>query len=223
MSDDSLIEQPDPLSRSGPPESMKRTLAAGAGWMAGLQLASKVIEVGFIAVLARLLAPSDFGVIAGATIFIQFTAMLVEIGIGATIVQLPDLDRNDIRAAGTLVFFSAIGYFVLAQLLAPLAGSFMKSPDVTAVIRVLSIVFLIQATGIVSESLLVRRLEVRRVMVAQLASRVIGTGMIGIGFAVAGFGYWSLVIATIAEVGVKALWVIVIVRPPVRPLFELRF
>ncbi|PXA94650.1 hypothetical protein DMC47_20470 [Nostoc sp. 3335mG] len=218
MSDDSRIEDRDPVSSAGPPGSMKRKLAAGAGWMTALQLASRVIEVGFIAVLARILFPADFGVIAGATIFIQFATLLVDIGIGATIVQIPGLTRNDIRTAGTLVALNGLGYFLLAQLFAPLAGSFMRMEALTDVIRVLALVFIVQSFGIVPENLLVRRLDARRVMIAQLVARVVGTGGVGILLAWAGWGYWSLVAATLAEATFKALWLIAIVRPPMRPL-----
>lgn len=218
MSDDTRIEDRDPVSNAGPPGSMKRKLAAGAGWMTGLQLASKVIEVGFIAVLARILYPHDFGVIAGATIFIQLASLLVEVGIGATIVQIPGLTRDDIRIGGTLVFLNGIGYFLLAQLLAPLAGSFLNIDGVTEVIRVLALVFVIQSFGIVPENILVRQLDARRVMIAQLLARVVGTGGIGILLAWLGWGYWALVAATLAEVAFKAVWLVAIVRPPMRPL-----
>jgi PST family polysaccharide transporter len=202
----------------GPPGSMKRKLAIGAGWMTALQLLSKVIEVGFIAILARILFPDDFGVIAAASIFIQLASLLVEVGIGATIVQIPNLTRIDLRIGGTIVVLNGIGYFLLAQLLAPFASDFMKIDGVEAVIRVLALVFIIQSFGIVSENVLVRDLEVRRVMIAQLISRVIGTGMIGIALAWLGWGYWALVVATLAEAGIKALWLVLLVRPPLRPL-----
>lgn len=199
---------------------MKRKLAVGAGWMTGLQLLSKVIEVGFVAVLARILFPQDFGVIAGATIFIQLATLLVEVGIGATIVQIPNLTRTDLRIGGTIVVLNGLGYFVLAQLLAPFAGDLLSIAGVEPVIRVLALVFVIQSFGIVSENVLVRDLEVRRVMVAQLASRVIGTGVIGIALAWAGWGYWALVVATLVEAAIRALWMVLLVRPPLRPLLN---
>ena len=218
MTDDSRIETGDAVASAGLPGSMKKKLAVGAGWMTGLQLLSKVIEVGFTAVLARILFPDDFGVIAGATIFIQFASLLVEIGIGATIVQIPNLTRTDLRIGGTLVFLNGIGYFLLAQLLAPFAGDFMGIAGVEPVIRVLALVFIIQSFGIVSENVLVRDLEVRRVMIAQLMARLIGTGVIGIVLAWLGWGYWALVAATLAETSIKASWLVLIVRPPLRPL-----
>lgn len=218
MADDSRIESGDPIAGVGPPGSMKRALAAGAGWMTTLQLASKVIEVGFAAVLARILVPADFGVIAGAGIFIQFASLLVEIGIGATIVQLPGLTRDDLRTAGTLVLINSVVYFLLAQAFAPVAGAFLGIEGVTEVVRVLALIFLIQAFGIVPENMLVRRLDVRRVMIVQLVARVIGTGGIGVALAWAGWGYWSLVAATLAETGIKATLLVATVRPPARPL-----
>ncbi len=218
MSDDSRIDDRDPLANTGPPGLMKRTLAAGAGWTTALQLTSKAIELGFTAVLARILFPHDFGVIAGATIFIELALLLAEVGIGATIVQMPGLTRDDVRVAGTLVFLSGIGYFLLAQLFAPLAGAFLNIDGVTGVLRVLALVFVIQSFGIVPENLLVRRLDVRRVMIAQVLARIVGTGGVGIALAWLGWGYWALVAAALVETVVKAAWLVAIVRPPMRPL-----
>lgn len=218
MQDNAASSQSDGVA--GAKASLRRQVVVGAGWMTGLQLLSKVIEIGFVAVLARLLTPADFGVIAAATIFVQFTIMLVEIGIGATLVQMPQLSRNDIRVAGTLVFVNALFYTLMTMVLAPLAATFIDIPAVAPVLRVLSIVFVIQAFGIVAENLLVRDIRVKEVMIAQLAARMVGTGLIGIALAYFGFGYWALVLATISEVALKALVLTIIVRPPMMPLFD---
>lgn len=204
-------------SKAGP---LRGQLMTAAGAMTALQLASKFIEVGFSAVLARILEPADFGVIAGAMIFISFASMLVEIGIGATIVQLPDLSNVDIRVAGTLVLINAIVYCVISIAVAPLIAIFIDIPAVGPVLRVLSFIFLLQALGIVSENLLVRAMKAPRVMMTQLAARFLGTGGVGIGMAVTGWGYWSLVGATLAETAIKAASLFIMVRPPTKPLFS---
>lgn len=185
--------------------------------MTGLQLALKFIEIGFIAVLARLLLPADFGIIAGAMIFVQLAALLVEIGIGATLIQLPTLTALDKRVAGTLTMLNALFYCGLTYLCAPLIGALLQLDGVVPVIRVLGLLFPIQAIGIVSEALLVRDLRVKEVMLAQVAARLLGTGVIGIALAFMGYGYWALVAATLAETGIKAAILYTVVRQPLRP------
>lgn len=218
----SMVDQghADESANRNPPPSLGRQVAVGAGWMTGIQLLSKIIEVAFIAVLARLLTPADFGVIAGAMIFVQFASMLVEIGIGATLVQLPDISRDDVRVAGTLVFLNGLSYCLITQIFAPTAGWFIQIPEVVPVLRVLALIFVFQAFGIIAESLMLRKIMVKQVMLAQLCSRVIGTGVIGLTLAWVGIGYWALVIATLAETAIKATLLTVIERPPLVPMFS---
>lgn len=199
---------------------MKRMLAVNAGWISAIQLGQRVVELCFTAALARLLDPADFGVVAAAMIVIQLAQLLVELGVGATLVQLPDLSERDVRAGVTVVGLNAVVYAVATVLLAPVAATLLDMGALTEVLRILGLMFLIQAIGVVPEALLVRRLEARRVVIARFAAKLAGTGIVGVGLAMAGFGYWALVAATLVETAIAALWLWVIVRPPMRPLFD---
>lgn len=199
---------------------MKRKLAVNAGWITAIQLGQRILELGFTAALARLLDPADFGVVAAAMIVIQLAQLLVELGVGATLVQLPNLTERDVRAGVTVIGLNAVAYALATVLLAPVAAMLLDMDALTTVLRILSLMFLIQAIGVVPEALLVRRLEARRVVTARFAAKLAGTGLVGVGLAVLGFGYWALVAATLVETGVAALWLWTIVRPPMRPLFD---
>jgi PST family polysaccharide transporter len=72
---------------------IRSKLVTGASWMTLLHVAAKLIDLVLLAVLARLLTPAEFGVVAAAYVFIEFARLFVEIGVGATIVQLPGLTR----------------------------------------------------------------------------------------------------------------------------------
>ncbi|RYF04510.1 MAG: lipopolysaccharide biosynthesis protein, partial [Oxalobacteraceae bacterium] len=199
---------------------MKRALAANAGWISAIQLGQRVIELGFTAVLARLLNPTDFGVVAAAMIVVQLAQLMVELGIGATLVQIPDLTERDVRAGVTIVGFNAIVYAVATVILAPIAASMFSLDALAAVLRVLGLMFLIQAIGVVPEALLIRRLEARRVVVARFGAKLIGTGVVGVGLALLGYGYWALIAATLVESAVAATWLWLLVRPSMRLLLD---
>lgn len=196
------------------------SLVARAGKLSIYQLSQRLIDFGVTIVLARLLAPADFGVIAAATIFIQLAQLVVEIGVGATIVQMPQLSDRDLRVANTLVWSNAVFYFILTQLLAVWAGKFMSSADVEYVVRALAFTFLAQAIGIVSESLLIRRLEAVQVARLQLIVRLVFVGVPSILLAVAGWSYWALVVSTLAGALARAVWTFLLVCPPIAPLFD---
>jgi O-antigen/teichoic acid export membrane protein len=203
-----------------PVDGLKRKVTRGVTWTTGLHLISKAAELVFTAILARLLAPTEFGVVAAALVFITFAKLFVEIGVGATIVQLPDLTRYDVRTGGTIVTLSAALFFVATQLAAPAAAALFGIAEVEGVLRLLAFVFLLQAIGVIPENLLIRRLKVRRVMMVETVARLIGYGAVGAVCAWAGLGYWSLAIGALAEVTIKALTLAAMVRPPLMPLLH---
>ena len=203
-----------------PVEGLKRKVTRGAAWTSGLYLVSKTGELVFTAILARLLAPTEFGVVAAAMVFIQFAKLFVEIGIGATLVQLPELTRKHVRTAGTLVALNAILFFIVAQIAAPLIAGLFAIAHVEGVVRVLAFIFLLQAIGVVPENLLVRRLQAPRVMGVEIAAKLIGFGGIGALCAFNGLSYWSLAFGALAETSIKAITLSILVRPPIAPMLH---
>lgn len=200
--------------------SNKQEIASQAGRLSAYQLGQRLIDFAITMALARILAPGDFGVVAAAAIFIQLAQLVVEIGVGATIVQTPHLTDRDLRVAGTLVWTSAAFYFVATQALAGAAGAFMGSPDVELAIRVLAFTFLFQGLSVVSENLLVKRLEAARVARLQLIVRAIVGGGLGVALAALGWGYWALVGPSVVGALLRSVWTYSLVRPPIRPLYD---
>lgn len=203
-----------------PVDGLKGKVTRGVAWTTGLHLVSKVAELGFTAILARLLAPTEFGIVAAALVFITFAKLFVEIGVGATIVQLPDLTRRDVRTAGTIVMISAALFFVATQLAAKAAAALFGIAEVEGVLRLLAFIFLLQAVGVIPENLLLRRLKAPRVMLVETASRLIGYGAIGAFCAWYGLGYWALAIGALSEVAIKAVTLALIVRAPIAPMLH---
>lgn len=209
---------PDSPYFDKPVDGLKGKVTRGVAWTTGMHIVTKAAELVFTAILARLLAPTEFGVVAAALVFITFAKLFVEIGVGATIVQLPDLTRNDVRTGGTIVMLSALVFFVATQLAAPVAAALFGIGEVEGVLRLLAFIFLLQAIGVVPENLLIRRLKVPRVMVVEAASRLIGYGAVGAACAWAGLGYWALAIGALADAAIKAIALAIIVRPPLMPM-----
>ena len=201
-----------------PVDGLKRKVTRGVAWTTSLHVVSKAVELVFTATLARLLAPTEFGIVAAALVFITFAKLFVEIGVGATIVQLPNLSRNDVRTGGTIVMLSAALFFVATQLAAPAAAALFGIAEVEGVLRLLAFIFLLQAVGVIPENLLLRRLKAPRVMIVETASRLIGYGAIGALCAWYGLGYWSLAIGALAEVAIKAVTLALAVRAPMAPM-----
>ena len=216
-------EQPggSALSLGNDSRGMTRKVTSSVTWTGALHSVILAVNLAFTAVLARLLAPADFGVMAGAMIFLSFAQMVLQSGIVPTLVHKRKLTVDDLRGAFTLVVMLATVIFVLLVLLAPLAAAFLRLEAIEIVLQVLAFALLIEAFGIVPETLLIRRLEVRRVMLIEICARVIGSGLVGISLAVLGWGYWALVAARMADTTFKGVALLLLVRPPLAPMVRL--
>jgi O-antigen/teichoic acid export membrane protein len=150
-------------------------------------------------VLARLLGPKPFGQVAAATLVFGLANQLADGGFSSALVQAPELEEKDIRFAFTVQLAIGATLTVLCALLAPTIGMALRDPIIGDVLRVSSLLFLLQAFGQSSAALLKRRLAFRALQTAQVASSVVGYALVGIAAASLGAGVWSLVAAQLAQ------------------------
>jgi len=157
---------------------------------------SGVVELGTGIVLARLLMPEHFGIVALALIVIGFARNLSEFGLGAAIVQRRQVEQRHLTAAfwGS----AAIGLILAGALclVASPAARFFGEPAVNPVMRLLSITMIVGSLSAVPRALLHRALDFRKLFWADLVGRI-AYGAIGIPLAVVGFNFWSLVWASL--------------------------
>ena len=188
-----------------------RTLSAlgwsylGFGVRAGASFVTGVV-------LARILGPKPFGQIAAALLVIGLGNLLADGGFGSAIVQAPELDDADIRFAFTCQVFLGLVLTAICALSAPAVAVFLHDLAIKNVIQAISCVFVIQAIGQTSSSLLRRRLLYRESQTAQVAASVIGYSLIGIAAACLGAGVWSLVAAQITYCIVYSATVLFLAR-----------
>lgn len=150
-------------------------------------------------VLARLLGPKPFGQVAAATLVFGLANQLADGGFTTALVQAPELCEADVRFAFTFQITTGAVLTAICALIAPLIGLLLHDPQVGDVVRVTSLVFLIQAFGQSSAALLKRRLDLRPLQTAQVLSSVIAYVFVGIPAAALGAGVWSLVAAQLAQ------------------------
>lgn len=147
----------------------------------------------FGVVLARLLGPEPFGVMAVALAIVAIGQLVVEAGTGSALVQVKSLEPGHIASALSLQLLLGAAFTVTVLSAATAIGGFFGMPQLTPVLQVLSPVFLIQASGIVSMSLLRRELKQSVIAAFQFLAYVASAVVVGIPLAIAGAGVWSLV------------------------------
>lgn len=155
-------------------------------------------------VLAFLLVPADFGVVAAATVVISFTLAFSEAGFGKALVQCRDgFDAASSTAFWLTLALGALSAVVLA-VTAPWVSDFFQEPRLSAVVRVLSLQCLLAGICVVPSAILQRNLEFKKLFRVRLYSAVIsGAGTIVL--ALNGFGYWSLVLGTLMSLAIQTI------------------
>lgn len=165
-------------------------------------------------VLARLLTPDDFGTIAMLGVFISISNIFIDSGFGNALIQRKEIDDIDTSSVFYLNIVISIIIYSIVFLCAPFVSIFYGMPQLTALLRVLSIQVVIMSFGCVQQSMLVRQMKFKFKFYIGMIS-VIVSSAIGIGMAYSGMGVWSIVFSQIAAqlCTCIGLWYFVAWRP----------
>ncbi len=148
-------------------------------------------------ILARLLAPADFGVIALVLVFLNIADVFVQSGFNMALVQKKNADNLDFSS----VFYVCIGISVLLYVViffsAPFIANFYNRSELVSIVRVLSLTLIIGAFNSIQEAYITRNLLFKKLFYRSIAV-AIPAGAIGIICAYQGMGVWALVIQKLA-------------------------
>ena len=176
-----------------PETSLSERTLSGLGWSYLSTFTKAFLSLLVLVILARLLTPVDFGLLAIAWIFIMLGNRFGQAFVGPAIIQRRDLTGDHIQVGFTLSVLIGIAIAAMIWLLAPFIGDFFNEATAARVLQVLSIIFVINGCGSVPAHLLRRDLRFRELMVADVLAYSIGYGLTAIVLAVQGYGVWSLV------------------------------
>lgn len=171
----------------------------GALWAALTQAVSKGSVVVSTLVLARILAPSDFGLFAVGMLVVNYVDRVKDLGVGAALVYRNEPWKVLSGTGFSLALLSSSTLALGTFLLAPLAAGFFGEEDARDLIRVLAVVLLLSGLSIVPESQMRRALDFRRRMVPETLTAVV-KGAVSVALAWAGLGVWALVWGQVAGV-----------------------
>ena len=206
------------LSNVGDNREIAHKTAWGLFWNFSAYFLGKIVVLITTAILARLLAKSDFGLIAVALVAINYLSVLKDLGLGVALIQR----KGDVQEAANTVFtinlFLGLALSALVIPLAPFVAAYFHDAQVVPVLRWMGISFIINALGSVHTNWLVRDLDYRRKLVPELGG-ALTKGIISIGMAFLGYGVWSLVFGQIA--GAMASLILVWIILPWRPRFTI--
>lgn len=183
-------------------------------------LAKVVSQLAIGILLARLLGPEPFGLVAIAWLVLGLGNLLADIGLSAALIQKAQISSRDIRYVFTLQMLSGLMLALIAAGTASWVAAFFGREDAAEVLRGMSLLFLFQSFGQTATALLRRDLNHKRVQILQVASYLSAYILIGLPLALNGAGVWALVFAQLAQVGSYALAVYLSIRHALIPSFQ---
>ena len=196
------------------PESLKKKTVKGVAWTSLDQVTT--LGFGFVigVILARLLSPSDYGLLAMIGVFNAIAIAFISSGFGNALIRKPDLIDDDNTTAFIFNIVAGLVLYAVIWLIAPWVAVFYDKPILKSLLRAEGILLIIISFKIVQNSQLSRALNFKAKTIINLSSLVIA-GVVSILAAYKGFGVWSLVIQHLMGglIELVLLWIISPWRP----------
>lgn len=187
---------------------LKQKTTKGIVWSAIERFSAQGVQFVIGLLVARILAPTDYGLIAMLAIFIAISQTFVDSGFVTALIQKKN--RDDLDYSTTFYFNIVIGmfFYIILFFAAPLIAKFYNQPQLIWLTRAIGITVLINAFGIVQRAKLTINVDFKSQTKASIISTII-SGAFGITLALKGFGVWTIVIQSIIKVTIEVLilWV----------------
>lgn len=178
--------------------SLKKKALSGVFWASLEHFGIQIVTFSVSIVLARVLLPEEFGLIAMLGIFIGLGSVLINSGLSYSLIRTENPDEEDFS---TVFFFNLTGsifIYLCIYLLAPLISDFYNQDILTPIIRVYSITFFINAFSTVQTTRLTKYMDFKTQSRITIPALIVGS-FCGILMAYSGFGVWSLVWSSISQ------------------------
>lgn len=171
---------------------LKRKTVSGLLWSGFESFA--VSAVNFIAtiLLARLLLPRDFGVVALAFAFLAVGNTIVDFGLSNALIRKKNCCKGDFSSVARFNIVLALAYYVLLWIVAPFVASFFNQVELTMVLRTIGVTLIFNALSIAPHAKLTMRIDFRALTIATFVS-ILLSGIVGVTMAYNDAGLWSIV------------------------------
>lgn len=173
-----------------------RSVRGGAAALLA-QSGKLVLQLGATAILARLLAPKDYGIFLMATVVTGFLGLFNDLGLSMATIQRREITHREVTALFWVNAALGLAIGLLSLALAPAVAWFFGEPRLGLVVAALAAAFVLGGAAVQHQALLRRQMRFGRIAVLETGAMLVGTAA-GIGAAAAGLRYWSLVVMQLA-------------------------
>lgn len=181
--------------------SLKEKTAKGLLWGGLSNAVQQLLNLFFGIFLARLLSPSDYGMVGMLSIFVLLAGALQESGFISALANRHEVKHEEYNAVFWFSTLMGIILYLLLFACAPLIATFYGKPELTPLSRVLFLSFLISSSGTAHNAALFKNLMVRQKATAQIVALFV-SGCVGITLALRGMAYWGIAIQSVTYVAI---------------------
>lgn len=196
-------------------EITKASAAKNSIWKLMESFLSKGISMLVSIVLARILLPDDYGIIAFTSVFINLSDTLIQAGFATALIRKEKVDDRDYSTVLGISIIIAFFLYVIIFLSAPIISIFYKEPLLVNVLRVIALSLFFQAFASVRTAIVSREMKFRVLFVCSVISNIF-SGIVGITFAYLGFGVWALVFQQLVQQLILTVALLIAVKMKVK-------
>lgn len=177
----------------------------GLIWVTGSTVANSALRVVFVGILARILTPADFGLMATGMLIIKFSEVVAQMGVGPALIQKKELSDHHLNAGFTLSLLFGVGLCGFFLLINPVLADFFKMKGLRRILDFLCFAIPVRMIAQVSYSMIQREMMFKKLATVDVISYLGGYGLFGIIFALNGYGVMSLVYAVIIQSALNSI------------------
>ena len=189
-------DEPHDSAPTAERDELDQSLLRSIAWTGAARWISQIITWAITLAVARILSPDDYGLVGMAVVFFGLVELINDFGLSTSVVVVRELDRRQIAQINGLAVIVGILCFAAACALAYPVGAFFGVDELRVIIVVMSLSFLVTAFRGVPQGRLEKDLEFKRIAVINAVAAV-ATALSTLAMAVAGLGYWALVLANL--------------------------
>src|SRR5690606_23809355 len=194
--------------------SLRKKALSGVFWTFTQQASVQFINFFVQIILARILMPEDFGLIAMLTVFISIGEMLMDGGMTTSLIRSKNPDQIDYSTVFVTNCLVSLGVYIVVFIFAPFISDFYNQKELTDILRVYALSFVIHSFVAVHVTKLTKEMDFKTQMRLQVPSTVVGA-VVGVSLAYLGYGVWSLVWLNLTQITLVTIqtWVFIKWRP----------
>ncbi|PHS31229.1 MAG: colanic acid exporter [Sulfurovum sp.] len=194
--------------------ALKNKVLHGVKWVTFANIFGQVLSLISIVIFAKLLSPDDFGTFAIIMIFIGFLGIFSDMGTTAALIHIQNPSKLLLSSVFYLNIFIGIVLTLAMILLSAPIATFFEDPQITDMLQIVSLNFIIVSFGVVQKALLQKSIEFKHLSLVQSVAMFIGI-IVGISSAIYGLGVYSLIAQTLVSsiIGTAMIWFYTSWRP----------